>query len=114
MEKHNIWTTGITVKHYNGRWGALCDWHSGNFMQDGYMQGRIFTRYYEDTIEKAIDFVLEFMERMGVKRADEIEEMTDFHNFEIYFNSDEDTPQNEKVLRCIREEAKKRGWTTCV
>lgn len=107
-----IWTTGITVKNSEDGWCASCKWRSGEFAKSGYMEGEIATRYYEPTITQAIDYVLEFMDRMGVKKSDEIEEMKDVLDFDLYYEGyeDEEDCLPSEIQNIIKDEAEHRGW----
>lgn len=106
---NEIWTTGITVKHSEDGWLAYCKWNSGEFAKSGYMTGEISTRYYEPTITQAIDYVLDFMNRMGVKRSDEIEEMKDALGFDLYYDEEENSLSSD-IQSIIKSEAEQRGW----
>ena len=105
-------TTGITVKHgYINQdrigWSAECKWQGEDFMQPGYMEGIIQTRYLESTITEAIDYVLECIKQFGIKLCNEIEEMKEM-GFALYRDEEEEQP--EKVLQIIKIEAERRNW----
>lgn len=103
-----IWTTGIRVKHGEDGWIADCNWQSGRFGQSGCMEGEIATRYYEPTLEQAIDYVLECMKVMNVQRTDEIDIMKEELGFALYFHENED--QTDEDLQHMKDEATKRNW----
>lgn len=105
-----LWTTGITVDYgYSGGgkygWSAKCNWQGGNFMQSGYMEGEIRTRYYEPTITEAINNVLELMTAFGIKPINIISDS----EFALYRNEEEE--QAEEMMQQMRIEATKRGWS---
>ena len=106
-------TTGITVKHgYINQdrigWSAECKWQGEDFMQPGYMEGIIQTRYLESTITEAIDYVLECIKQFGIKLCNEIEEMKEM-GFALYSNEERNYYPKE-VLQIIKDEAERRGW----
>lgn len=105
----DAWTTGITVKNSEDGWTAECSWQCGDFAQSGYMEGIISTRYYEPTITQAIDYVLEFINRFGIKRSDEIECMKEDLGFSLY--NFEDGELLGEAKEQFVSEATNRGWT---
>lgn len=104
-----ICATRITVKNSNYGWIAWCDWISGNIAEEGNIEGMIATRYYEASLTEAIDHVLEFMNKMGVKRSDEIE-MEGILGFDLYYEEDDEDTLSEELQKVIKEEAEKRKW----
>lgn len=107
---NDIWATGITVSNNDYGWIAWCDWQSGKFAEEGYVEGKIATRYHESSLTEAIDHVLEYMNRMGVKRSDEIEEMKDSLGFDLYYETDDEDALSEDLRKVIKEEAESRKW----
>ena len=106
IKNMTLWTTGIEVDYgYAGNnkygWSAKCNWQGGNFIQNGYMEGEIRTRYYEPTIEQAIDEVLIIMNKFGIKPHDG-------SKFSLY--RDEEYEQSEEIKEVMRLEAKRRKW----
>jgi len=106
-------TTGITVKHgYINQdkigWSAECKWQGEDFMQPGYMEGIIQTRYLESTITEAIDYVLECIKQFGIKLSSEIKEMKEL-GFALYRDENEKYYTIE-LLQQIKDEAERRGW----
>lgn len=103
-------TTGITVHHTEDGWVASCDWRRGKHMESGCMEGTIGTRYYEKSLQKAIDYVLDCMERMSVKRFDEVEELNDILGFALYYNEESEEELTKELKTEIKNEADRRGW----
>lgn len=104
----DIWTTGIKVEHGVEGWIASCEWQSGEFAQSGYMEGEIATRYYEPTMGMAIDYVLDAIEIMNVKRSNEIDIMKEEIGFTLYREEVEEV--SDYIIEQIKNEAKLRGW----
>lgn len=104
------WTTGITVHHTEDGWSVFCDWQFGKHMESGCMEGAIKTRYYEKSLTEAIDHVLKCMERMSVKRSDEIEEMNDVLGFALYYDDETVEELTEELKIEIKSETNRRGW----
>jgi len=109
---NKIWTTGITVKNGEDGWVASCKWECGKFGQSGYMEGEITTRYYEPTITQAIDYVLEMINRLGIKRTDEIEIMKEELEFSLFYIEKEFIFKD--TINIIKVEANRRGWKTYI
>lgn len=100
-----IFTTGIEVKmDPESGWSASCEWQCGKFAESGCMQGTIETKYYENSLSEAIDYVLDCMKQMNVKRSDEIDRIKDVLGFALYSSG------NPHEYSAIKEEASKRGW----
>ena len=104
------WTTGITVCHIEDGWYASCDWKFGKHMESGCMEGTINTRYYEKSLVESIDYVLNCMERMGVKRSDEVEELNDILGFALYYDEESKDELTEEIKAEIKNEGDRRGW----
>lgn len=104
------WTTGITVYNTEDGWSASCDWQFGKHMESGCMEGTIGTRYCEESLQKAIDYVLDCMDKMGVKRSDEVEELNDVLGFALYYDEESEEELTEWLKAEIKNEADRRGW----
>ena len=106
-------TTGITVKHgYINQdrigWSAECKWQGEDFMQPGYMEGIIQTRYLESTITEAIDHILDTLKTFNIKLCTEIVEIK-YMGFALYRDENEKYYTIE-LLQQIKDEAERRGW----
>lgn len=104
------WTTGITVYHTKDGWSASCDWQFGKPMETGCMEGTIDTRYYEKSLFESINYVLGCMDRMGIKRSDEVEELNDVLGFALYYDEESEEELTEELKTEIKNEANRRGW----
>jgi hypothetical protein len=108
----DIWTEGIIVKNSKEGWLASCEWQNGKFGQSGRMNGEIATTYYEPTIDKAVDYVLDTMEVMKVLKANEVEVMKDKIDFSLTYESVVDQPK--VILDQVQYEAERRGWEAVI
>ena len=79
-------------------------------MEAGCIEGTIGTKYYEKSLTKAIDYVLDCMERMGIKRSDEVEELNDVLGFALYYDEESEEELTEELKTEIKNEADRRGW----
>lgn len=104
------WTTGITVHHTEDGWSASCDWQFGKYMESGCMEETIGTKYYEKSLTDSIDYVLDCMERMGIKRSDEVEKLNDVLGFALYYDEESEEELTEELKIEIKNEANRRGW----
>jgi hypothetical protein len=109
---NEAWTTGITVINNEYGWTAECKWQYGEVGKAGCMEGTICTTYYESTLDQAINYVLECMKIMNVKRTDEITIMKDLLGFSLY--TDDDIEQSGDALQQLKSEAEKRGWKSYI
>lgn len=109
--KQVAWTTGITLRHIEEGWFAYCNWHCGVSHKVGDMEGCISTRYCNESLSEAIDYVLACMTQMNVKRADELEELRTM-GFALYYEKDQTEVLPEECKLEMRNEAHKRGWKT--
>ena len=107
--KKVAWTTGITLSHIEEGWFASCDWRYGVTHKEGDMEGSINTRYCNESLAEAIDYVLACMAHMNIKRADEVEEIKDL-GFALYYEDDQMKDLPEEFKEEMRSEAHKRGW----
>ena len=126
-----VWSTGITVKYgYAGSsgygWWAYCTWTMGGHCEPGCMEGRLGTRYGEETLSKAVDCVLELAKRMEVTFVD-VRGKDGLITYpegqpELYYEGDggledgDPVPDNWKHI--LKEEAERIGfqsycWCSC-
>lgn len=108
------YSTGITVDYgYAGNdkmgWTAKCGWQDGKFAENGTMVGSIQTKYYENSISEAIDYVLDTMKEFNIKQCSEIMDM----NFAL-FRENEDKSIENSTLEIMKQEALNRNWDTCL
>lgn len=111
----DLWATGVTLKYgYSGGglygWTAEICWFDNKFCEDKAVQGRIVTRYFEESIELAIDTVMEVFEQFNIKKTD-----NEFIGFNLYYEGDgedKEWPPPEGYRKLLRDEAEKRGWKT--
>lgn len=82
----------------------------GKHMKSGCMEGTIGTKYYEKSLTSSIDYVLDCMDRMGVKRSDEVEELNDVLGFALYYDEESEEELTEELKAEIKNEADRRGW----
>ena len=109
--KEVAWTTGITLSHIEEGWFATCYWRCGVSHKPGDMEGSINTRYCNESLSDAIDYVLACMSHMNVKRSDELEELKSM-GFALYYEDDSIEALSEAFKQEMRNEAHKRGWRT--
>lgn len=113
-----MWSTGITVWYgyagsHNGieryGWAGSLDWHA-NASNGSPIEGTIHTRYFEDTLEKAIDMVIEMADRFGVKFHPQ-EEAVPY----LYYKGDGEDKENkppENWRQLLNAEARRRKWAS--
>ena len=103
MNDKDIWSVGIYVEHGSKGWAAKSEWQCGKIGNPGYIEGVVGTRYEEPTLKDAIDNVVKFLNRLGIKRSDELDELKTVVGFAI---SCKDIKDKEEV----QKEAEERGW----
>ncbi len=107
--KQVAWTTGIILSHIEEGWFASCDWRCGVSHHPGDMEGCISTRYCNESLAEAIDYVLACMAHMNVKRADELEVLKDM-GFALYYKKEAGEEISEEIKQEMKNEAQQRGW----
>ncbi|WPS85602.1 hypothetical protein SMD22_00655 (plasmid) [Brevibacillus halotolerans] len=113
----SLFTTGITVfcapietnksvERYG--WMASLDWQEPGIDKPKTVQGTIKTRYFEETLEEAIETVLTLAAQWGIKPFPTM-------NMFLYYKGegeDTDFPPPENYREMLRMEAERRGWET--
>lgn len=105
----NVTAIGITVEYgYSGQYGwvATLHWQDDKFCQEGAVEGKICTRYFEKSLGSAIDCVIEVAEQFGIPL---------FSKFSLFYENDGEgvevaPPSNWREI--LYQEAQKRGWRT--
>jgi hypothetical protein len=108
----DIWTEGIIVKNSENGWSASCEWQTGKFAESGRMKGEIATTYYESTLDKAVEYVLDTMESMNVLKVNEVEVMKDKIDFSLTYEAEVNQPQI--IPDQVQYEAEKHGWEAVI
>jgi hypothetical protein len=111
----DLWSTGVVLKYgYAGGgrhgWVAEINWCDSKFCEEKAVQGTITTTYFEETIEKAIDTVMEVFEKFKLRKVGD--ELVGFNLYYIGDGEDEEYPPPKGYIKLLREEAHKRGWKT--
>lgn len=116
------WSTGITVKHHNGRWAASVDFLDAGFCNDDpdarqvSTQGTLHTRYFVrdgetvDGLTVAIDTMKRDAERLGIIWRSNDDVPT------IYMKGDGEDPEWPAPIRwreLVNAQAERIGWTPC-
>ncbi|MGD9552335.1 MAG: hypothetical protein AB7V60_04415 [Candidatus Caldatribacteriota bacterium] len=108
----NVKVVNITVKYgyagCNHGWTATLHWQDDKFAEKGCVEGEIRTRYFEDTITEAINYVVEVAKQFNIPFSDE---MGLFYEDDGE-NIDAPPPADWKSL--LYKEAQKRGWQTYI
>lgn len=95
-------------------WAAAISWQDGRFCQPRTVEGTIRTRYFEETLEKAIDAVVEVAESFGLPLGftGSMGEMP----LALYYKGDGGDPDYRPPCewsackQLLRDEARRRGW----
>ena len=85
-------------------WWAECYWQDDKFCEPKAVEGKIYTRYAEETLPGAIDTVLEVVEKFGLKPFDQ---------FSLFYKDDgnnKNYPPPRDWEKILKEEADKRNW----
>lgn len=114
------WSTGITVKHHNGKWAASVDFLDNGFANDdpdkGHIstEGKLHTRYFiadgeqVDGLTAAIDTVRADAERLGIIWRSDDDVPT------IYMKGDGEDPEwpaPDGWHELVNAQAERIGWT---
>jgi hypothetical protein len=111
-----LWTTGVTVNYQQDKdgtlkWVADCTWKDRNLLKDGCIEGKIQTRYYEESLEKSIDSILEMIRRFDIKLCTEIPELLEvMGGFDLYCGEDDGENWSKEAMLKVKEEAERRMW----
>jgi hypothetical protein len=115
MKNENLlWTTGITVNYQQDKdgtfkWIADCTWKDRNFLKDSCVEGKIQTKYYEESLEKSIDSILEMINRFDIKLCTEVPELLEvMDGFALYCGEDDGENWSNEALLKVKEEAERR------
>ena len=105
-DKLKLYTTGIEVDYgYAGNneygWAAKIHWFCLEHMSDKSINGDIYTTYSIFTIDKAIDHILDMINRFGIMPVPGMP----LSLFRKHMD------QEENINEIMRNEAKRRGWT---
>jgi hypothetical protein len=107
----NIYAITVTVKYgYAGMdkygWAATLRWQDNKFVEKGCVEGDIRTRYFEETLAEAIDYVVEVAKQFNIQFSEKMGLFYENDGENIY-----DPPPPDWKLSLLQE-ARKRGWQT--
>ena len=109
--RHDLHATTMVVWYgYSGSnkygWWAECHWQDKKFCESKTVEGKIYTRYAEETLTIAIDAILEVINTFGLKLWDK---------FSLYYKDDgenKEYPPPKSWKQILQEEARKRHCET--
>jgi hypothetical protein len=108
--RNDLYAVNVVVEYgYAGNdkygWAAVLKWQGGNFAETGYLEGEIRTRYYEETLTNAIDYVVEAKKQFGLK--DSLLGIALLYEGD---GEDEENPPPPKFKEILKIEADNRNW----
>lgn len=120
MIGNTYWSTGILVRHDNGKWHATVEYFDNGFVDDNAddrrvsTEGKLHTRYYlrdgkhADALTIAIDTVKADAERLGITWRDV---WATEAKATIYMDDEETAPAGWREL--ANAQARRLGWEPC-
>jgi hypothetical protein len=104
------WTTGITLKPFDGKWAATAGFFDSGFCQDESTEGKLHTRYYCKDVEQAIDTLIADLQRLGIRLGAVPGQAPSLYMQGDGEDADVDYPGGWREM--LVEQAKRLGWCT--
>ena len=110
--KKELYAVSVVVQYgYAGEgrygWQADLHWNSGGILTDGFVEGVISTRYFEETLTDAVSYVWDIKEQFGLQDIP--------MGVALFYKGDGEDPSNPPpsgYRALLKEEAEKREWKT--